>query len=80
MHTKTGEVVPTKQDKTLIVEVTTNKAHPKYKKRFKISKKFYAHNPENKKYEAGETITIYETKPLSKLKRWTVVQPNLKKQ
>jgi len=78
MHTKTGLVIPTKQEKTVIVEVTEYKAHPKYKKRFKISKKFYAHNPENKKFEAGETITVYETKPLSKTKRWTVVQPNNK--
>jgi len=64
-------------DKTLVVQVHTYKMHPKYKKRFRTSKKFYAHNPENK-FQIGDEVTIYETRPLSKLKRWTVIAPAVK--
>lgn len=75
MRTKTGKIVSNLQAKTLIIEVTTSKIHPKYKKSYKVSKKFYAHNPEDKKFEIGEEITVYETKPISKTKRWTIVKP-----
>lgn len=75
MRTKTGKIVSNIQAKTLIIEVTTSKIHPKYKKSYKVSKKFYAHNPEDKKFEIGEEITVYETKPISKTKRWTIVKP-----
>jgi len=74
MRSKSGIVTSTKMDKTIVVTVHTYKTHPKYKKRFRVSKKFYAHDPEGK-VEVGEKITIYETTPLSKLKRWTTVQP-----
>jgi small subunit ribosomal protein S17 len=70
MRTKTGKVVSNLQNQTIIIEVTTLKTHPKYKKSYKVSKKFYAHNPENKKFEIGDEITVYETKPISKSKRW----------
>lgn len=63
-----------KMEKTLVVKVTSKRAHPKYKKLVSSSKKFYAHDPENK-YKVGDKVTIYETRPLSKLKRWTVVPP-----
>jgi len=59
---------------TIVVTVHSYKIHPKYKKRFRVSKKFYAHAPE-KKFEIGDEVVIYETRPLSKLKRWTVVAP-----
>ena len=75
MRTKTGKIVSNLQAKTLIIEVTTSKIHPKYKKSYKVSKKFYAHNPEDKKFEIGDEITVYETKPISKTKRWTIVKP-----
>ena len=75
MRTKKGIVSSNKQDKTIIITVHTYKSHPKYKKRYRISSKFHAHNPENKKFELGEEITIYETRPLSKLKRWSVIMP-----
>ena len=75
MVSKKGVITSTKQDKTITVTVHTSKKHPKYLKRYKVSKKFYAHNPENKKFELGEEIMIYETKPLSKLKRWTIIKP-----
>ena len=74
MRTKKGTVVSTKMDKTVVVNVNTYKMHPKYKKRYRVSKKFYAHDAE-KQYKEGDTITIYESKPLSKLKRWTVTPP-----
>lgn len=72
MRTKTGTVASSKMDKTIVVRVDSFKAHPKYKKLVRVSKKFYADDPE-KKYHEGDKVTIYETKPLSKLKRWTVV-------
>lgn len=71
MRTKKGTVTSSAMDKTIVVTVHTYKTHPKYKKRFRVSKKFYAHDPENK-YQVGDQVTIYETRPLSKLKRWTV--------
>lgn len=74
MRSKSGIVTSAKMDKTIVLTVHTYKTHPKYKKRFRVSKKFYAHDPEGK-VEVGEKITIYETTPLSKLKRWTTVQP-----
>ncbi|PIZ75832.1 30S ribosomal protein S17 [Candidatus Peregrinibacteria bacterium CG_4_10_14_0_2_um_filter_38_24] len=75
MRHKKGQVVSTKQQKTLVVKVDSYKTHPKYKKRFKVSKKFHVDNPENKPFELGDTIEIFETRPLSKLKRWTIVKP-----
>lgn len=77
MRTKTGTVTSRKMNKTLVLTVHSYKTHPKYKKRYRVSKKFYADNPENK-YEEGDKITIYETRPLSKLKRWSVVKPSAK--
>ncbi len=77
MRTKTGTVTSRKMNKTLVLTVHSYKTHPKYKKRYRVSKKFYADNPENK-YEEGDKITIYETRPLSKLKRWSVVEPSAK--
>lgn len=80
MQTKTGTVVSAKMKNTLVVRVNSKKAHPKYKKLVRTSKKFYAHDAESK-YKEGDKVTIYETRPLSKLKRWTVTpppqQPNL---
>ena len=73
MRTKKGVVTSTKMDKTIVVSVETYKNDPKYKKRFKVTKKFYAHDDENKAKE-GEIVTIKETRPLSKLKRWVLVQ------
>ena len=72
MRFKTGVVVGTKMAKTVTVLVEGLKAHPKYKKQYKVSKKFYAHN-EDTKIKLGDVVTIIETRPLSKLKRWRVV-------
>lgn len=78
MRTKTGTVVSAKGDKTIVVQVDTYEAHAKYKKRYRVSTKFHAHDPENH-YKEGENVTVYETRPLSKLKRWTVIKPEEKK-
>ena len=71
---KKGTVVSTKMDKTIIVRVDRYKMHPKYKKRFKVSKRFHVHDPENT-YQKGDVVQIREVRPLSKLKRWVVHTP-----
>ncbi|MCX6735372.1 MAG: 30S ribosomal protein S17 [Candidatus Peregrinibacteria bacterium] len=75
MRVKKGTVSSNKQTKTLVVVVNTYKNHPKYKKRFLVSKKFHVHNPEDTKFELGTEVTFYETRPLSKLKKWTLEKP-----
>jgi small subunit ribosomal protein S17 len=77
MRSKKGVVTSTKMNKTIVVTVHAYKQHPKYLKRYKTSKKYYADVPEGT-YKVGDEVTIYETKPLSKLKRWTVVKPQMK--
>jgi small subunit ribosomal protein S17 len=77
MRSKTGQIVSKSGLKTIVVEVHSYKEHPKYKKRYRVSKKFHAHDEEDKA-QVGETVTIYETRPLSKLKRWTLSKPQEK--
>lgn len=74
MRTKTGTVTSAKMMNTIVVRVNSKKPHPKYKKLVRSSKKFYAHDPD-RKYKEGDEVMIYETRPLSKLKRWTTVPP-----
>ena len=74
MRTKTGIITSNKMQKTLVVMVTNYKSHPKYKKRYQVSKKFYAHCEDPSKYNIGDQVTIEETRPVSKLKRWKIVQ------
>ena len=78
MRSKKGTVTSSKQEKTIVVIVHTYKRHPKYKKRYRVSKKFHVDNPENKKFTEGDKVTIYETRPRSKLKRWTLIEPETK--
>ncbi|RRA47820.1 30S ribosomal protein S17 [Acidipila sp. EB88] len=66
---KVGAVVSTKMDKTIVVKVEMAKAHPKYKRVMRTSKKFYAHDEQNSA-RVGDVVRIRETRPLSKLKRW----------
>jgi small subunit ribosomal protein S17 len=68
---KVGNVVSTKMQKTIVVEVEMRKAHPKYKRIVKSSKKFYAHDELNSA-RLGDVVRIRETRPLSKLKRWAL--------
>ncbi len=72
MRFKQGVVVSTKMNKTVKVVVERLKAHPKYKKRYKVSTKLYAHN-ENPDVKVGDKVMVVETRPISKLKRWRVV-------
>jgi len=67
-----GIVVSDKMQKTVVVEVERIKEHPKYKKRFKIHKKYKAHD-ENKEYKMGDKVVIEETTPISKDKKWKVI-------
>ena len=75
MRTKTGTVTSDKMKDTTVITVHTYKSHPKYKKRYRVSKKFHAHDPGNQ-HKEGDKVTIYETAPISKLKRWTTIEPN----
>ena len=68
---KVGNVVSTKMQKTIVVEVEMRKAHPKYKRIIKSSKKFYAHDEQNSA-RVGDVVRIRESRPLSKLKRWNL--------
>ncbi|MCL1913509.1 MAG: 30S ribosomal protein S17 [Eubacteriaceae bacterium] len=68
-----GKVVSDKNDKTIIVAVETIKNHPLYKKRVKKTTRFYAHD-ENNECGMGDTVRIMETRPLSKTKRWRLVE------
>jgi small subunit ribosomal protein S17 len=68
---KVGNVVSTKMQKTIVVEVEMRKAHPKYKRIVRSSKKFYAHDEQNSA-RVGDVVRIRETRPLSKLKRWSL--------
>ncbi|BAE81676.1 30S ribosomal protein S17 [Chlamydia felis Fe/C-56] len=70
--TKVGVVVSSKMDKTVIVRVERVYSHPQYAKVVRDSKKYYAHNDLN--VSEGEKVRIQETRPLSKLKRWRVVE------
>ena len=66
-----GTVVSNKMQKTIVVEVTRKKAHPMYKRVISIRKKFYAHDEKNESH-TGDVVKIEESRPLSKLKRWTL--------
>ena len=68
---KVGNVVSTKMQKTIVVEVEMRKAHAKYKRIVKSSKKFYAHDEQNSA-RVGDVVRIRESRPLSKLKRWNL--------
>ena len=68
---KVGQVVSTKMQKTIVVEVEMRKAHPKYKRIIRSTKRFYAHD-ELSSARMGDVVRIRETRPLSKLKRWNL--------
>jgi len=71
-RTLKGVVVSDKMDKTIVVSVERVKEHPRYKKRYKVQKKYKAHDPENK-YKVGDKVIIQESRPISKEKRWIVI-------
>jgi small subunit ribosomal protein S17 len=70
---RTGEVISNKMTKTIIVQVERRFPHPKYKKVVTGYKKLYAHD-EKSEAKVGDRVRIEETRPLSKLKRWRLVE------
>ena len=66
-----GEVVSNRMKKTIVVKVTRKKAHPFYGRVIARNKKFYAHDETNQAH-VGDVVRIEESRPLSKLKRWTL--------
>ena len=71
--TRQGVVVSDKMDKTIVVAIEDNVKHPKYGKVIKRTIKFKAHD-ENNECREGDTVKIMETRPLSKDKRWRLVE------
>ncbi len=70
---KVGMVVSDKMDKTVVVEIVTFKTHTLYKKQYKSSKRYKAHDEANK-HKVGDKVTIEECRPISRDKRWCVVE------
>ena len=70
---RVGQVVSTKMQKTAVVKTVTRVPHAKFGKIIKQIKKFYVHDEESKA-QLGDTVRIAETRPLSKLKRWRLVE------
>ena len=67
-----GVVVSDKQEKTVVVKVERRFTHPLLKKTVRRSKNYHAHD-ETKAYKVGDQVSIEETKPISRLKRWIVI-------
>lgn len=70
---RVGEVVSDKMDKTIVVRVQRRFQHPRYRKVVTAYSKFYAHDEKNEA-RAGDRVRIMETRPLSRLKRWRLVE------
>lgn len=68
---RVGVVVSDKMSKTIVVEVERRVPHPRFKKIIRKTSKFYAHD-ENEQAKIGDRVLIVESRPLSKLKRWTL--------
>jgi len=71
-----GIVVSDKADKTIVVDVERRFTHPILKKTVRRTKKYQAHDPENR-FKIGDRVTIQESRPISKTKRWVVVGDNI---
>ncbi|MGI8956886.1 MAG: 30S ribosomal protein S17 [Chthoniobacterales bacterium] len=71
--TRVGQVISSGMNKTIVVQTVTRVPHATFGKIVKQKKKFYAHDGESKA-KAGDTVRIMETRPLSKLKRWRLVE------
>jgi small subunit ribosomal protein S17 len=71
--TRIGRVASDKSDKTVTVVIERRFAHPLYGKGVKRSKKYHAHDEKNE-YKTGDVVRIMETRPLSKTKRWRVIE------
>ncbi len=73
-----GKVVSAKMDRTVVVKTDRLKLHRKYKKYYKVSKKYHVHNPGNKAKE-GDIVVFKETRPISKTKKWVIIEINTPK-
>ncbi len=71
--TRVGKVVSDKMDKTIVVAIADSVQHPLYKKTIKRTYKLKAHD-ENNECRVGDTVQVMETRPLSKDKRWRLVE------
>jgi small subunit ribosomal protein S17 len=71
--TRVGVVVSDKMTKTIVVEVERRVPHPQFKKIVRKTTKYYAHD-EEEKAKVGDKVLIQESRPLSKLKRWTLLE------
>ena len=69
----TGKVTSAKMEKTIVVEIIRLVQHPKYRRVVRIAKRFYAHD-EKSEAKVGDRVRIEETRPLSKTKRWRLVE------
>ena len=69
-----GVVVSDKQEKTVVVKVERRFTHPLFKKTVRRSKNYHAHD-EAMRFKVGDVVSIEETRPISRLKRWKVVEP-----
>lgn len=67
-----GTIVSDKMNKTRVIEIARLKKHPLYKKYYKVTRRFKAHDEKNE-YKTGEKVIIEETRPLSKDKRWKII-------
>jgi len=70
---RTGLVVSDVQNKTIVIEVTRRTTHPRYKKVIKVKKKYTAHDEENQA-KIGDKVRVVETRPISKVKRWRLLE------
>jgi len=71
MITKKGTVVKNSSTQTVKVEVNEYRSHPKYKKRYRVTKKFLVHDADDKA-QVGDNVVIMQTKPISKRKHWKI--------
>ncbi len=70
----TGIVVSDSSDKTILVRVDSVKKHPKYQKRYTVSRKYKVHDEKNE-FKTGDKVVFVECRPLSRDKRWRVIKP-----
>jgi len=68
----TGTIISNKMQKTVVVRVERLKEHPKYKRRYRVYKKYKAHD-EKGEYKVGDKVLIEECRPISKEKKWRVI-------
>lgn len=70
---RSGEVISNKMDKTIVVNVIRHVSHPLYQKKVKLSKRYHAHDEDNQ-CQIGDKVRIMETRPISRHKRWRLLE------